>query len=167
MLYQPLKSCGAGCSFSYGYYKEHKAVGTEPKKGAQIFFKNKSGKITHTGIVINIDKTHVYTVEGNKDNAVKECKYPIKSTKIYGYGYPDFNIEEKPSEKPADKPEKKFDVIIIAPSGLYVRKEPNTNCKALYVLPYKAVVTVSEYNNEWYKTKDGYIFKKWAEIVKG
>lgn len=170
ILYQPLHSCGAGCSFSHGYYKEHNAVGSTPKVGAQVFFKNKDNKIVHTGLVIKIDKTHFYTIEGNKNNSVQECKYPLNSKKVHSFGYPNYEgytlpVEEKPKEeKPKDK-EKSFDVKVIAKSGLYVRKESNTKCTPLYVLPYKGVVTVTKYNNDWYKTRDGFISSKWCEII--
>lgn len=171
MLYQPLKSCGAGCSFSYNYFKTKGRTGTTPRKGAQIFFKNSKGTICHTGIVIDVNKTHVFTIEGNKDNSVKECKYPIKSTKIYGYGYPDYDIDtaadqEKPKEDPKPAtPAKSYKVVVIAKSGLNVRKEPNTKCKVITVLPYKTIVTVTDYNNDWLKYRDWYISKKWCEKI--
>lgn len=97
MLYQPKKSYGRSCSWSYDYYKSHNATGTKPKKGAQVFFKNtKTGKICHTGRVIRIftenKKEYIAVVEGNKNNAVQCNNYLVSSTKIYGYGYPDYGV---------------------------------------------------------------------------
>lgn len=42
---QPSKSCGAGCSFSYDYYKKQGRVGNDPQIGAQIF---RNGQETDT-----------------------------------------------------------------------------------------------------------------------
>ena len=164
MLYQPLKSCGAGVKFSYDYFKKKGAVGVTASKGAQIFFKNKKGEIVHTGLVSKVDKTHVYTIEGNKDDQVKECKYPLNSTKIFGYGYPDFDLGESVPD-PVPEPVKSYKVRIIAKSGLRVRQKATTDSKTLYVLPFDTIVEVTDYNDEWLKTKDGYIYKKWTEKV--
>lgn len=100
VLCQPKKSCGAGCSFSYDYYKAKKCTGTEPKLGAQIFFGGK--KPTHTGIVVDFNNDSVFTVEGNSDNAVKKHTYKRTSTKIFGYGYPRYSEEVKEDPKPVE-----------------------------------------------------------------
>ena len=165
VLNQPLHSCGAGCSFSYSYYKEHSKV---PGIGYQIFFKDTKGKIVHTGIVYKVDKTKVYTIEGNKSNQVKKCSYNLNSTKIYGYGCPDYSAGYKEDIKDPVKPEtpvtKDIEYIVIAPSGLNVREKPNSNIKTkvIRVLSYNSIVKGSVYNDSWVKIKDGYIFKKWV-----
>lgn len=108
MLHQPKKSCGAGCKFSYEYYKKNKATSTTPKKGYQIFF----GKTcNHTGLVYKVDSKKVYTIEGNKSDQVKKCSYNLDSTKIYGYGIPDYKAElEIVETKPEKKIEKKEEI---------------------------------------------------------
>lgn len=99
---QPKKSAGAGCLYSYRYYKAKGQVGTDPKMGAQIFFskdKTEAG-INHTGIVVSFDDSKVYTIEGNSDNQVKNHSYSRTNTKIYGYGYPayDSSIDDVPAK---------------------------------------------------------------------
>lgn len=164
VLNQPLHSCGAGCSFSYSYYKEHSKV---PKVGRQIFFKDTKGKIVHTGIVYKVDSSKVYTIEGNKQNQVKKCSYNIGSSKIFGYGVPDYSIGYKKDEGSVTpvKP-KMHDYIVIAPSGLNVREKPNSDkkTKVIRVLPYNSEVLGMDDGSEWIKIKDGYIFKKWVTL---
>lgn len=102
LLCQPKKSCGAGTVFSYGYYKAKKQVGKVPRIGAQIFF-TKDGTekgIHHTGMVVKVDSSKVYTIEGNADNKVGEHSYSINSKKIYGYGYPAFDEEPVKADDP-------------------------------------------------------------------
>lgn len=51
LLCQPEKSCGAGCTYSAGYYKAKGQFFTSPKPGDQIFFGTSLSNCTHTGIV--------------------------------------------------------------------------------------------------------------------
>lgn len=99
---QPKKSAGAGCRFSYGYYKKKKQVGDYPVIGAQIFFSNAGTEedINHTGIVIACDDQKVITIEGNRNNQVAERCYVRSDKKIYGYGYPKYDIEKVTKEEP-------------------------------------------------------------------
>lgn len=102
LLCQPTKSAGAGCIYSYRYYKAKGQVGKTPKKGAQIFFGKSEGTLHHTGIVIDFDSTYVYTVEGNSNDQVSKRKYARNNSTIYGYGYPKFDAEPKASTVTAD-----------------------------------------------------------------
>ena len=77
-------------------YKNKGRWGSEPKVGAQIFFKN-SQRICHTGIVYKVSDKYVYTIEGNCDNEVKKKSYARTNSKIAGYGYPLYD-EETPQE---------------------------------------------------------------------
>lgn len=104
LLCQPTKSCGAGVGYSCDYYKAKGQFYTKPQIGDQIFFKNSSGVRTHTGLVYNVDKNYVYTIEGNTSSVagvvsnggcVKRKQYKLSSTYIYGYGRPAYKIEEK------------------------------------------------------------------------
>ena len=97
LLCQPNNSLGAGCEYSYGYYKVNGQTGSIPKKGAQIFF----GDLDHTGIVVDFDSSYVWTVEGNSGNEVK--KYSRNDSWIYGYGYPKYD-EEMPTPTPTPTP---------------------------------------------------------------
>ena len=103
LLCQPDKSSGAGCQYSMNYYKSKKQFYTSPKIGDQIFFENAGGtRICHTGLVYAVDKTYVYTVEGNTSSAsgvvdnggcVREKKYKLNYSRIAGYGRPKYDVK--------------------------------------------------------------------------
>lgn len=94
LLCQPNKSLGAGCTYSYQYFKNKGQTGSAPKLGAQIFF----GDLDHTGIVVDFDSDYVWTVEGNTSGGeVAKKKYSRSSSWIYGYGYPAYDTEATPS----------------------------------------------------------------------
>lgn len=101
LLCQPSKSLGAGCGYSMDYYKNKGQLHTKPAIGDQIFFKNGSS-ITHTGLVYDVDKTYVYTVEGNTSGSsgvvangggVYKKKYKLTYSNIAGYGRPAYDKE--------------------------------------------------------------------------
>lgn len=102
LLCQPSKSLGAGCPFSMDYYKSKGQLKTSPQPGDQIFFKGSGGDITHTGLVYKVDKTYVYTIEGNTSSAsgvvanggsVRDKKYALTYNRIAGYGRPAYDAE--------------------------------------------------------------------------
>jgi hypothetical protein len=104
LLGQPLKSCGAGCSWSMRHYKNIGCFYSKnPKAGDQIFFYNsKLNDIAHTGLVVKVDGTYVYTIEGNTSSsegvvanggAVAEKKYKLSYNRIAGYGRPKYDKE--------------------------------------------------------------------------
>jgi len=96
MLYQPLKSAGAGCYYSAGYYKMNNRFYRSPERGDQIFF-YVGGQINHTGIVVNVTSDKVTTIEGNAGNAVRENVYNLFDSKIAGYGRPNWLlVDDKP-----------------------------------------------------------------------
>lgn len=104
LLCQPNKSLGAGCTYSYGYYKAKGQVGKSPKLGAQIFFGYKENDLDHTGLVIKYDDNYVWTVEGNTGsevNEVKEKRYYRDYEWIFGYGYPKYDEEVTPTPAPS------------------------------------------------------------------
>lgn len=106
---------GAGCGYSAQYYKDAGRFHKTPKVGDQIFFWNSAKtKVAHTGIVKAIDKTYVYTIEGNTSSAsgveangggVFEKKYKLNYARIYGYGRPRYD-EETTEEEPKPVEEK-------------------------------------------------------------
>lgn len=104
----------AYCPTAVSYYKNMGRWYTKPKIGDQIFFKNNSGTICHTGLVYKIDGSYVYTIEGNTSSAkgvvanggcVRRKSYSINYSKIAGYGRPkyDENINP-PTPTPQPKP---------------------------------------------------------------
>lgn len=103
MIYQPLNGCGAGCSFSAGYYRAHGAFVSEPEVGDQIFFGKKGktfseNKFEHTGVVVKVTPKMVYTVEGNTSNEVKVKSYQKSAARILGYGRPNWDLAVKAEE---------------------------------------------------------------------
>lgn len=102
LLGQPLKSCGAGCSWSANYYKKINRFFKTPKVGDQIFFADSKGEPCHTGFVKKVTSTKVYTIEGNTSSesgvvanggAVAEKSYSLSYSRIYGYGRPEYDAE--------------------------------------------------------------------------
>lgn len=99
MIHQPLKGAGAGCTYSMGYYKQHRAFFDYPKPGDQCFFSNDGWQTSyHTGLVIAVRSGRVYTIEGNTSGGpdvvpnggcVAQKSYPISWAK---YGRPDYSI---------------------------------------------------------------------------
>lgn len=95
---------GAGCKYSFNYYKSKGQSATDPQVGDQIFFKDSSGNIYHTGLVYDVDSKYVYTVEGNTSSAsgvvanggaVEKKKYKLNYKSIAGYGRPAYDTKEK------------------------------------------------------------------------
>lgn len=94
---------GAGCTFSARYYQQQGRFHTTPKPGDQIFFwaPDKS-YVAHTGMVVDVDDTYVYTIEGNTSGSVGVVengggvfnkKYNLNYHRIYGYGRPKYDAE--------------------------------------------------------------------------
>lgn len=99
MLYQPARSAGAGCKYSAGYYRAAGAFFKTPQVGDQIFF-GTPGNESHTGIVVAVENDFVHTIEGNKNNAVRECKYALSDPSISGYGRPKYKEDKIMIEVP-------------------------------------------------------------------
>ena len=100
---QPMGGYGAGCTSSANYYKaKGRFHTTNPQPGDQIFFTSDAGKtMYHTGLVVAVDATYVYTIEGNTSSkagvvanggCVRNKQYARTYAKIGGYGRPDFSI---------------------------------------------------------------------------
>lgn len=94
MLYQPLRSTGAGCPFSANFYRQNNAFSKLPQIGSQIFF-GFPGDEYHTGIVTGFDSGYVYTIEGNTgggNGQVQRKTYRRNSESISGYGIPNWAL---------------------------------------------------------------------------
>ena len=94
LLCQPEKSAGAGCTYSLGYFKAKGQFYTKnPKPGDQIFFGTSLSNSTHTGLVVKVDGSTVYTIEGNTSDQVARRSYALGSSNILGYGRPAYDAE--------------------------------------------------------------------------
>lgn len=94
LLCQPSNSLGAGCEYSMRYYKNNGRFRTSPSVGDQIFFKDSSGIVCHTGIVYDVDNSYVYTIEGNTSSSagvvanggcVRKKQYSLNYSRIAGW----------------------------------------------------------------------------------
>ena len=104
LLCQPMASAGAGCMYSAQYYeKQGRFFQGTPQPGDQIFF-DYGGGINHTGIVIDVNKFAVITVEGNSNEQVQQSSYPHSSSIIAGYGRPNWEIDGVPETDFPDEP---------------------------------------------------------------
>lgn len=129
LLCQPKKSCGAGCKFSAGYFKNKKQFDNNASVGDQIFFFDNKGEINHTGIVYKVDGGYVYTVEGNSGDEVKTHRYAASNKKIAGYGHPDWKEEaETIADTAPTKPIPVGDPVAIDPKP--IQKPQNTALKS-------------------------------------
>jgi hypothetical protein len=115
LLCQPDNSAGAGCYYSARYYKNKGQFYTQnPQPGDQIFFWNSAkNDVAHTGIVYDVDRSYVYTVEGNTSSTsgvvangggVFCKKYSLSYARIYGYGRPKYDTDGASASTPAAKP---------------------------------------------------------------
>ena len=112
LTFQPYgkPNCGAGCKYSRQYYEKNGRLFDTPEPGDQIFFySSDKSSISHTGLVYDVDKTYVYTVEGNTSSAsgvvanggaVAKKKYKLNSTRIARYGRPNWGAEYEAPETP-------------------------------------------------------------------
>lgn len=175
VLCQPPKSAGAGCVYSYGYYKAAGRTGKTPKLGAQVFFGSSEKTLSHTGMVISIsaDGKKFTTEEGNSDNMVKQHTYTIgaKGSKVFGFGYPKYDAEPaskpaassaeqdqlpapaKPAPAPAKPAGKTYHVKVN--TVLNVRTGASTAYKVVAQLKNGTAVTVYEQKNGWGRIGNG------------
>ena len=85
----PKDNCAAGVPYLYEYMNKKGYKVTSPKAGDIIFLNGNK----HVGIVEKVDSNKVYTIEGNKSNAVKRSSYGLTSKSIYGYMRVPYNAE--------------------------------------------------------------------------
>ena len=134
LLCQPLKSDGAGCRMSYSYYKKAGKVGKTPKVGAQIFFGKSESSLYHTGIVESFDNNRVYTIEGNTSNCVARRSYTLGVYPVFGYGYPDFDIEDTSNTE-----SQKINNIVSSGLSKTIQWYGKVNCSALNIRTWAGI----------------------------
>lgn len=118
LLCQPDRSAGAGCSFSAGYFRDKGQFHiNNPKPGDQIFFGTGPNNVWHTGLVVEVTDSRVITIEGNTSDQVARRSYVLSDSSIYGYGRPNWGVEEFSVEIPSTSPSAPID-IPIAPTTI-------------------------------------------------
>ena len=83
-------------------YKNSKRWGGDytPQKGDLILFDYDETSVSdHIGIIVSVNGETIRTVEGNKDNAVKQCEYNLNDRTIRAYCTPEYK-NSQPVEKP-------------------------------------------------------------------
>ncbi len=156
MLFQPDKdNCAAGCGSARSYYNKQGHLFNEPAVGDQIFFwSSDMSKISHTGLVVGVDGSRVYTIEGNTSggssviaNGGAVCKkdYALDYKRIAGYGRPEWAQDDTGD---ADKEEQKmsYTARVQAANGgkVNLRSIPSVKGKVLYMVPSGLYVTVQQ-----------------------
>lgn len=90
VLCQPsYNNCAAVVSYLAGYFKSEGLYFESSKdlcKADIVFFQNSNG-LSHVGLCIDWDDNGFTTIEGNKDNAVKECYYHYSDVGGYVAGF--------------------------------------------------------------------------------
>lgn len=185
-------NAGAGCVQKADMYKRAGRWISKAKDattGDQIFFKNSDG-IYHTGIVVGWDDKYIYTVEGSttydgKPHSVGKKQYPFSSTKIAGFGRPDwykYQTDDKPEPTPEPTPTPEPDTMKykVKTNGgtLSLRNEPKlTQSVVIANIPNGTTLDVMEIvkgekvnnNDSWAKTnyygKIGYCTCSWIVPV--
>ncbi len=88
-----------------------------PKPGDVIVFSDNGSTRTHTGIVYAVDKTYVYTIEGNASNMCAKRSYLLTSTYIWGYVRPNYAASTEPVQ-PVE-PVEPYGKVVFADIGLH------------------------------------------------
>ena len=109
----------AGCTYAANYFREigHYYDIEDAYVGDVIYF-GERGHESHVGIIIGLDYDDdgdvetIYTVEGNKRDAVRYCQYNVSDKYIAGVGkatffdyYDDLDIKPEPEPDPEPTPE--------------------------------------------------------------
>lgn len=132
--------------------------------GDYVFFKNDSG-IYHVGLLVDWDKSGIYTVEGSttyngKPHSVGKKFYSYSSPKLAGFGRPRwFMFDNNPDPDP-EPVEKKYKVNV--KDFLAVRSKPSVDATKIGELYGGATVSIFETTGDWARiTGDSWVSKKY------
>lgn len=130
LLYQPYDSYGAGCQFSAQYFNQNgHFFKSNPQIGDQIFFGDAWTNVYHTGLVVEVGKSYVTTVEGNTSDMVAKRSYTINDNRIWGYGRPNWDPTDAGSEK-----KEEFDAVCSISLPKLKRGDKNGYVKSMQTL---------------------------------
>ena len=87
----------AACSASADLFKAAGAFVHFPEVGDQAFFYS-GGGINHTGVVVAVQGTAVYTIEGNYSDKVSSVRHNVGAGDVAGFGRPCWSIVESGTE---------------------------------------------------------------------
>ncbi|WP_168221166.1 CHAP domain-containing protein [Actinomadura sp. WMMA1423] len=97
----------AGCEVAVGWFKAHERWSSTPHVGDWVFYGPRGG--THVELVVAVSSSSITTIGGNTSGSL-EGRYfngdgvyrktvARNSDRIYGYGRPDYEEDDMPSEK--------------------------------------------------------------------
>ena len=95
----------ASCTQAYNTFRANGQAISNPRPGDLVFF----GDCEHIGIVMDVDESKIYTVEGNTSGTtglvanggqVAQKEYSRNSRYIYGYARPNYEGEPEPPTPP-------------------------------------------------------------------
>lgn len=181
MLFQDHKdNCAAGCGYARGYFNNHGRLYDSPEIGDQIFFWSSDlSKVSHTGLVVGVDGSRVYTIEGNTSdgssviaNGGAVCKkdYALNYKRIAGYGRPDWDTASDGGDQKGGESSMSADYSakVYAANGkpVNLRASASTNSKVLCKVPVGEYVNVVEETNDtWarcaYEGYTGYMMRQY------
>lgn len=94
---KPYNIYNASCTWCKKAYQSAGRLSDKPEIGAQVFFKNSAGEVSHTGIIVDINSDEgIVTVEGNVSNNVVTSTYDLTNSRLDSFGLPFY--EEEPEE---------------------------------------------------------------------
>lgn len=159
-LPKPEYNYAASCKYFYKYLKA-KGYEIDKTKGGKadlIFF----NEFSHIGVIEETVSGYYHTIEGNKNNAVRRCKYPISSSAISAVIHLPYETIDGSSvpDDPKPEPEQKKDRYKVKTNTgvpLRLRKEPTTKSEILTLIPNKTIIEVDASKGKWkHTTFDGY-----------
>ncbi len=128
-----------------------------PQQGDLIFFRaaGSTALATHVGIVRYECNGLVYTIEGNRGNAVQLAAYDLTNTTIVGYATPDYRENASTAIDYLLDAYTKGNYIIAAET-LPVRQRPNGG-RVTYTLHRGDLMHIYECRDGWGRTDYGWI----------
>lgn len=117
---QPGKEWSFYTPTSAQYYKNKSRYFAVPQVGDQVFFKDSTGTICHTGIVEQVTGNYIVTIEGNTSGAsgviangggVCRKQYVRSYVRIAGYGRPLYEEEEDVTNEQAKQLRRIYDEV--------------------------------------------------------
>lgn len=81
----------AACANAAQLYKNNGAFVRQPQLADQAFFYSNGG-INHTGIVVAVDNSAFYSVEGNYTDKVSLVRHNVYGSDVAGFGRPDWKL---------------------------------------------------------------------------
>lgn len=153
-LPKPEYNYSASCKYFYKYLKAkgYEIDKTKGGKGDLIFFNG----FSHIGVIEEAANNRYSTIEGNKNNAVRRCSYPVTSSAVSAVihlPYEVFDGSVDPEPEPMPEPKKdKYRVKTNSGVPLRLRKDPTTNSAILTLIPNKTIIEVDGSEGKWKHT---------------